>query len=602
MLANKQNTLINQRPYIRSESVYDELVSMTKSYNESYMLNIRNGKCSFISNDGESVLESTIPSVMTESTSLGYNRSKEEPIIANNESFNLNVVINKSGIIESAVTEAANTVKMKSKVPSSLRESFRESVLHEEDIKLPKALGNLNPPNGIMQHSPSVSKDGLIIDRLDDKDYKKFEVNTPGAVIKKLKRHYVIPCYIEETCMGNYYIELRTKDLGDDLMGFRNILGDPLTGTSAEGRINFNNVENNRQEETLKYICGQLSQFIDKEFVNSNQDLSKEIYEILKYNDLFNTPSLEQIKITFVPPEDIFHFYFKLDQDSKRGISDLARGLIPAKVYASMWVTNAIGIMTRGQDKRVYYVNQLVDTNVSQQLLNVISQIKMGNFGIRQFNSINNILNITGKFNDHVIPRGPGGQSPIDIDVIQGQQFDVHTDFMEILHDMAVSSTDVPLDIIQSRKSLDYASQISMSSSKFLRTVYKRQEKFQKDLSPFISAIYNYEYDDNVSLDVALPPPIFLDMVNTNQLITNTKEYVESWIDIEMQNEENENLKTTYRKNLFKHYIGTHIDAKSHADILARSKAEIKLLEKESEKQAEEPPDDNSGGGDYDNW
>ena len=341
-----------------------------------------------------------------------------------------------------------------------------------------------------------------------------------------------------------------------------------------------------------------MSQFIDKKFVNANQDLAREIYEILKYNDLFNTPSMDLIKVTFVPPEDIHHFYFTFDDESHRGVSDLGKGLIPAKLYSSLYVTNSIGIMTRGQDKRVYYVKQAVDTNIAQQLMNVVNQIKMGNFGIRQFNSINTILNITGKFNDYIIPRSPSGDSPIDVDVIQGQQFDIHTDLMEILEEMAINATGVPIEIIQTRQSVDYASQLSMSSSKFLRTVYKRQECYQEDLSPLITAIYNYEYGEHVNLEVTLPPPVFLDMANTNQLITNTKEFVDSVIDVEMQDEQDEVLKARYRDNLFMHYIGTHIDISAHKDILEQTRVQIKQEQKETQIATAETPEEE----DYSGW
>lgn len=62
-----------------------------------------------------------------------------------------------------------------------------------------------------------------------------------------------------------------------------------------------------------------------------------------------------------------------------------------------------------------YYVKQTVDTNIAQTLLNTINQIKQSNFGIRQFQNINNILNITGRFNDYVIPTGASGESQFNL-------------------------------------------------------------------------------------------------------------------------------------------------------------------------------------------
>ena len=74
------------------------------------------------------------------------------------------------------------------------------------------------------------------------------------------------------------------------------------------------------------------------------------------------------------------------------------------------------------KDKRVYYVQQSgVETNVAKTLMNVVTQIKKGNFGVRQLESINNILGIVGKFNDYVVPTGPNGEAPIRFEMMQGQ-------------------------------------------------------------------------------------------------------------------------------------------------------------------------------------
>ena len=601
LLLNKPKTSMSSQS-IRTEAQIEEMTlteAMTsfreafnrvKEDNEYYYLKLNKHECVFSNNTGSYTL--------TESGSLEVSDKGKMPfksILEQNESFNIGVEINTTGIIDSAIMEATNKINAARRTVKSLKESFAESTVSfsEADNK-PKVSGNLNFNNVLKQGAVN---DGLITSDREytQEDLDKMKVRTLGAVVKKLKRDRVIPIYIEETCLGYYYIEVRSADMGDDMMGFRNLMGDPLTNMGSDGRTNFNNVDKNRQEDTMKYVAGQLSKFIDSKFINANQDLAKEIYEILKYNDLFNTPSIDMIKVTFIPPEDITHSYFTFDEDSHRGISDFAKGLIPAKLYSSLYITNTIGVMTRGQDKRVYYVKQSVDSNIASQLMNVINQIKMGNFGIRQFNSINNVLNITGKFNDYVIPQSQSGDSPINVDVIQGQQFDVHTDLMDKLEEMAINSTDVPFEIIQTRQSIDYAMQLSMSSSKFLRTVYKRQERFQEIMSPLITNIYNYEYGENVELEVTLPPPVFLDMANTNQLINNTKEFVDSIIDVEMQEEQDAVLKSRYRDNLFMNYIGTHIDVSMHKAILEKTRAEIKAEQKESQIAQAEAPEEDAG-------
>ena len=257
-----------------------------------------------------------------------------------------------------------------------------------------------------------------------------------------------------------------------------------------------------------------------------------------------------------------------------------------------MYVTDSLGHLTRGQDKRVYYVKQTVDTNIAQTLLNTISQIKQSNFGIRQFQNINNVLNITGRFNDYVIPMNSSGEAPVQFEVMPGQDIKTPTELMENLKEMAVNATGIPIEIIHARQSVDYAMQLTMSSSKVLRWCYKRQDIFQDYLSDLVTSIYNYEYNEHTEIKVTLPPPSFINVTNTNQLIDNTRNFVQSIIDVEMQGEQDEALKAEYFKSLFNHYLGTHLDVSSHKNILERCKIELKKKQKESHATGNEAESD----------
>lgn len=514
------------------------------------------------------------------------------PILNKNESFHIGVEICRSNIIESAVRNTQSGI--------SKREKFSENSLvqteqaakffTESDNKSMEAKGNINI--GINRKDERIiANDGLVTGQKTE----PVKVRAPGCVVKKLPRDHVVPIYIEDLCMGYYFFELRTMDDSESFMGFKNILGDPLTNMRGDHRTAFNTVDNQRQDQTIKYVAGQLSKFIDKQFVNSNQDIAKEIYMILKYNDLFNTPSIDRIKVTFVPPEDMVHFFFRQDPVTHRGISDLDKALIPAKIYSSLYITHSIGTLTRGQDKRVYYVKQTVDTNIAQTLLNTISQIKQGNFGIRQFQNINNILNITGRFNDYVIPTNASGEAPIQFEVMPGQNIEAPTELMDALEEMAINSTGIPIEIIQARQSVDYAMQLTMSSSKVLRFCYKRQELYQDLLREFIVPIYNYEYNESIDMKVVLPPPTFINITNTNQLVDNTRNFVQSIVDVEMADSEDNKLKAIYSRELFKHYLGTHLNVSAHKDILDRAKMLAKKDEGESHSDGNDDGGDNYG-------
>lgn len=570
-------------------SVVNEYFSFTLTETKSAIKNVRTGYEEHIDN----------PQILTESVKKIPNGKEvtEEvmtSVLNKGESFNIGIEISRSNIIESAVKEYDRAYKQKQRIyessMSAIYEQWYANTVHEDSINdKNNAISDGNVHfYGDKKDDRIITNDGLIT----GEPKKIVNVKAPGCVVRKLQRDQVVPIYIEDICMGYYFFELRTMDENEAFMGFKNVLGDPITnGKVNDSRGGYNSVDNLRQDNTLRYVAGELSKFIDKQFVNSNQDLAKEIYMILKYNDLFNTPSIDTIKVTFIPPEDMVHFFFKQDPITHRGISDLANGLIPAKIYASLYITNAIGNLTRGYDRRVYYVKQTVDTNIAQTLLNTIAQIKQSNFGIRQFQNINNILNITGRFNDFVIPTNASGDPPIQFEIMPGQDIEAPTELMETLESMAINSTGIPMEIIDTRQSVDYAMHLTMSSSKVLRFCYKRQELYEAMLTQLIAPIYMYEYDENVQINVTLPPPTFINITNTNQLVDNTKNFVDSIVDVELANEEDEKLKANYKYELFKHYIGTHIDIAKHKKILERCRID-------TQSDADEAHSDGSGGGD----
>ena len=55
-----------------------------------------------------------------------------------------------------------------------------------------------------------------------------------------------------------------------------------LKGSNSILSTNSMTDQANKQNSILRYISNQISQFIDANFVNSNQDLRDEIYMILK--------------------------------------------------------------------------------------------------------------------------------------------------------------------------------------------------------------------------------------------------------------------------------------------------------------------------------
>lgn len=582
----------------------------TKNDNRAVAIRTNFKEGTIIVEDG---IESQRKNMVNNDLSLNYNYNSN---LENPSDINVKFEF-KSGIIESIVETEKNARATLTEVQQeSLCEQFfnemavDEASSIENDGKKFKMdnISSIEPYGKTPTHhnfnstlddkmelpnSSDTTADGLInIHKANSTRIKSIN----GCIVKKLDRDKVTPIILNDICLGYYYFEF---DINASFIEDRypaTGMVNTITGLRSNGRSEaFDAMQ--RRDELVRYLASELAARIDAKFVNDNQNLKREIYYILKSNDEFNnnTDTVRNVRVTYIPPEDIHHLYFKLDPKTHRGISDLALALIPAKLWVAIYVTNCLAVMTRGNDKRVYYVRQSVESNIAKTLLKTINEIKKSNFGIRQLENINNVLNITGRFNDYIIPRGADGQSPVDFEVMQGQQVEIKTELLNLLEESAINSTKVPLELIQMRQSPEYATQLTMSSSKFLRFAYKRQSQVQEIFSPLLTKIYDLEYTVNDQLVMTLPPPLFINVTNTNQLIINTSEYCNSIVNIRLgePNGTDDAIRSKFSTKLKMYYLGSYLDTNIIEDLLNKAKQE--LAREEASKTEEEL----SGEGNY---
>ncbi len=476
----------------------------------------------------------------------------------NENNSTLKVEFDTRYILASCVSESKTSEEIITRGSKSIYESYIDESVKNKDARQKNHLDISIPDDlEVPKDIDKLGRDGLVYNKGAGNTIKPNDLKIKGAIVKRLKRKNLIPLYIEDDiCLGYYYLEFDREIKYDFYTAERYGSGNVSQSISSAPRSDSSIYQNQQVEEIIMHISSQISANLDKNFINANQDLTKEIYAILKSNDIFNKKyKTNTLKISFLPEEDVVRLAFNIDPDTHRGISDCAAGLIPAKLFSCLYITNTIGQLTRGQDKRVYYVKQTVDTNISQTLMNVINQIKKSNFGIRQIESINSILNITGRFNDYVIPVGPSGDSPVQFEVMPGQQFEPNSDLMNILEEMAVNSTNCPIELVQSRNSLDFATQFTSSSIKVLRFVYGRQGIVQEFIGEVLTKIYNCEYEDMYTeIECELPPPMFLSLSNTSQMLQNAQEYANAIADYEYNGDTSEDV--DQKKALFvKKYI-----------------------------------------------
>ena len=520
--------------------------------------------------------------------------------------------INDSRVLSSVLENYNNALEVQKKNSGkSIYEIFVSEVeaskLHEgeEAIKKMSDTGDPLNTNGIRTNSirPAnrIAMDKTLPDELEyDKLYNHSndglidtkEINAtkitdiPGCVFRVLKHENVIPIYIEHICLGYYYLEFKYGDPNDDVDRSRMLLNNTFD------TLNKNDMRDDH-DMVLKYIANKISMSIDNKFINNNQDLKEEIFAVLKYNRSFDMDfNTNEITVTYLPPQDLYHFYFDIDDILHRGISDLDDALIPALFWVLLELSTTMGIASRSQDHRLFYVRQNVETNIAKTMLNVINQIKKGNMGIRQVQSINSILGIIGKYNDFVIPVGPNGEAAVTFDTLQGQNIETPTDLLNKYEENAINATDVPLEIVNSTYQADYATRYVMQNSKFLRKILKRQSIVEEKFSEMFMRIYNFEYGTNErNIRIQLPTPIFLSSVNGLALINSVTEYAKALVELEYPEgtEFDEKEKAKFSNLIIRQLLSVYVDF----DNMDRIRDQVRI-EMEAEKKVEQ--EDTTGG------
>lgn len=172
---------------------------------------------------------------------------------------------------------------------------------------------------------------------------------------------------------------------------------------------------------------------------------------------------------------------------------------------------------------------------------------------------MNSIFNVIGKYSDHVIPMSQSGETPIQFEVMQGQNTETPTELITNMEQDAVDGTDVPYEWVDSSNQVDFATRFTMSNSKFLRKVFKRQSICQEKFTIIFRKAYNYEYFENETLaEIRLPAPAFLTLTNSQQLLDNNKNFIQALADILLQ--DNEELKPEFMNIMIRDYLGTYVD------------------------------------------
>ena len=422
---------------------------------------------------------------------LEINKIKSDII----NSANNCTIINENGALELFDFDViAEEVKQKYDVSNNSADEFKKTV---DSIMNKKSKSN----NDVNIHS----SDGLF----DINNNNQF-AGISGCKIKRLDPRRLIPLQIDDdTILGYYYIEN---------MESMNMIRNP-SQYALNTTIGYDNSEKG-MKSIYKSLGDLIIKKLDKKFIENNLAIKEQLYDVLHYANA----TRNKIKVIYLENSEVVKF--SIDD----GESIFEQALFFGKIYIGTLMTNVAAKMARGNDVRAYWVHTDPQGGVAPLVNNALNTLQKNN---RAFYSMTNLSKMVSSFNvfdDLIVPIDKDEKKPIDFDIIQGQDIDLNTDFLEMIEKICIESTGTPLQLIETSNDVDFAKSFSILNIKYMRNILDLQVDLNPSVDTFAKYILQTELIDedkiNIikSCDFSLQSPMTLLLSNMLDQITNAKD------------------------------------------------------------------------------
>lgn len=435
-----------------------------------------------------------------------------------------NLILNEEAMLKDKVTNINN---IKTGIMSILENTTitNESMnLFDEEIIEHELLGESKSMFDIEKLKKSINKNKKTNNATigSDGTYTPEELKKPnisGAKVKKLDPRRLIALNIDEdNCMGYYYIENNdTKNMikNSSLMSFKN---------------NLSNSEMTSSTDLIyKNIGDLLWKKLDHKFVENHPEIKERMYDILKYSDVNEN---SRLNITFLEPDEVIEY--KIND----GESAFESSLFFARLYLMVLLSTITARVVRSNDVRAYYVDTDSSGGVNSMVYNAMNTLQQSNRSVLSMNNVTKLISNFSVFEDIFIPRSMDDKKPLDFDIISGQQVDLNNDVLEMLEQICVDSSGVPLQLIKNAQDVDFARTYTMLNIDFMKRTLDQQTDLNPSITETIRSILRTEIvgedDLNIvnSLECYLQSPMNLLLTNLLEQINNAKDIAQGITDV----------------------------------------------------------------------
>lgn len=447
------------------------------------------------------------------------------------------------------------------------------------------------------QSAQTKTQDGFFaINDINDKD--KDRVKVKGVFSENLNLRKTLPCKIGDITIGYYIMDFfKSQDRYSGVDRNVNLLSNPynsLTMKDLEKQFDMNDdrYSDNYTMTFAKMLCKR----INKKFIENNQDFVENLYSILRYYDIHCHDV--NVKMQFIPADEVVEFTVN------NGISMLDDALFPGKLYIALMISNLMLKLLRNADKRVYYIKQGIDTNVTNSLMHAITSIKKSEISLSDFGNLNKMFGYLGRFSDLFVPVSPDGDRPFDFEIMSGQDVQVNDEFMEELKKATIIALGTPYGIADYDERTDLATRLVSENIKFAHKIKYMQIELSRCLSKYATKFMRAidpEHEDE--LKVMLPAPMNLKLNTLNEQLSGIQQVAQLIAETVIVDKDSENANLTIeilKREVFEDLAGPLLDWSKYKNMAENSKTkatEIKSKIKLEEDIANATPTEDDGGG-----
>lgn len=313
---------------------------------------------------------------------------------------------------------------------------------------------------------------------ITDRDLKDSE-QMLGCHIKLVDPRGLVPVKIFDYVIGYYYFE--NYDYAR--------MGTSITEIMSN-QMNFNQrnmIIDNIVDSVLKNL-----KYGD--ILKGDNKLRSMILNCILYVEKRDNP----IRIKFVRPEFVIPWKTNLDEHDN-GQPVMLRSLLYARLYTSLILFYTTAIITKTTDSEFYYLKEsALDGQMNNQISDMMDQLEDSNVDPIQIAN-GNLLHGNRAINKrYYLNMGTNEIKPFEMDVVSGQNIDIHNDFINDLKKMAIGATGVPAVMVDYVDEIEYATMLGMANIKHLTRCNSIKRDFNGPLTETGKALTRYCYPNSI--------------------------------------------------------------------------------------------------------